>query len=153
MCTRNRAVWYIIPTLPCVKPTLHKPEMQFCSITQLELLKPNILSHHIPNLIQNWIHKQKSYFLENFSKVTKVKKLLKNLKKPFKNIKINKLVPRADRFMKIYINHPQTTCFHPVKWRLEIPSRLGGVWRQRISSHLKQTYDGQTGGTTNRPAD
>ena len=43
-------------------------------------------------------------------------------------------VPRADRFMKIYINHPQATCFHPVKWRFEIPSRLGGVRRQRISS-------------------
>ena len=42
-------------------------------------------------------------------------------------MKINKLVPRADRFMKIYINHPQTTCFYPAKWRLEIPSRLGGV--------------------------
>ena len=39
-------------------------------------------------------------------------------------------VPREDRFMKIYINHPQATCFHPVKWRLEIASRLGGVRRQ-----------------------
>jgi len=29
-------------------------------------------------------------------------------------------VRRADRFMKIYKNHPQATCFHPVKWRLEI---------------------------------
>ena len=26
-------------------------------------------------------------------------------------------VPRADRFIKIYINHPQATCFHPVKFR------------------------------------
>merc|ERR1711888_424723 len=43
-------------------------------------------------------------------------------------------VPRADRLMKIYINHPQPTCFHPVKWRLEMLSRLGGVRRQRISS-------------------
>ena len=30
-------------------------------------------------------------------------------------------------FMKIYINHPDTTIFLPVKWRFEIPSRLGGV--------------------------
>ena len=62
--------------------------------------------------------------------VSKVKKLLKYQKKglsfTFKNYK-NKLVLRADRFMKIYINHPQTTCFHPAKWHLEIPSRLGGV--------------------------
>ena len=41
-------------------------------------------------------------------------------------------VPMADRFMKIYINHPQTICIHPVKWRLDIPSGLGGVRRQRI---------------------
>ena len=40
-------------------------------------------------------------------------------------------VPMADRFMKNYINHPQTTCTHPVKWRLEIPSRFGGVRGQR----------------------
>ena len=39
----------------------------------------------------------------------------------------NKLVSRADRFMIIDINHPQTTCFYPVKWCMEIPSRLGGV--------------------------
>ena len=36
-------------------------------------------------------------------------------------------VPRTDKFMKIYINHPHTTIFLPVKWRFEIPSRLGGV--------------------------
>ena len=30
--------------------------------------------------------------------------------------------------MKIYINHPQTTSFHPVKWRLEIPPRLKKVF-------------------------
>ena len=34
--------------------------------------------------------------------------------------------------MKIYINHPQCTLVLPVKWRLEIPSRLGGVRQQRI---------------------
>ena len=34
-------------------------------------------------------------------------------------------VPKADRFMKNYINHPQTICIHPIKWRLEILSRLG----------------------------
>ena len=50
-------------------------------------------------------------------------------------------VPRADRFMKIYINHPQTICIHPVKWGLEIPSHLGGVRRQYT---LRQTCDGQT---------
>ena len=36
--------------------------------------------------------------------------------------------------MKIDINHPHTTIFIPVKWRFEIPSRLGGVWQQRICS-------------------
>ena len=36
-------------------------------------------------------------------------------------------VPSTDRFMKIYINHPHTTIFLPVKWHFEIPSRLGGV--------------------------
>ena len=41
-------------------------------------------------------------------------------------------VPRADRFMKIDINHPQCTWILPVKWRLEISSRLGGVRQQRI---------------------
>ena len=50
-------------------------------------------------------------------------------------------VPMADRFMKNYINHPQTTCTHPVKWGLEIPSRLGGVRGQRT---LRQTCDGRT---------
>merc|ERR1711888_218431 len=53
---------------------------------------------------------------------------------PIKIINCYREVPRADRFMKIYINHPQATCFHPVKWRLEIPNRHGGVRRQRISS-------------------
>ena len=43
-------------------------------------------------------------------------------------------VPMADRFLKKYINHPQTTCTHPVKWRLEIPSRFGGVLGQRTST-------------------
>ena len=38
----------------------------------------------------------------------------------------------ADRSMKIYMNHPQTICIHPLKWRVKIPSRLGGVRRQRI---------------------
>ena len=38
--------------------------------------------------------------------------------------------------MKIYINHPQTICIHPVKSRLEIPSRLGGVHRQRTPPQL-----------------
>ena len=33
--------------------------------------------------------------------------------------------------MKIYINHPQTICIHPVKWRSESPSHLGGNRRQR----------------------
>jgi len=42
-----------------------------------------------------------------------------------KVIKCYREVPREDRFMKIYINHPQTT----KKWRLEIPSHLGGVGR------------------------
>ena len=32
--------------------------------------------------------------------------------------------------MKIYINHPQPNCIHPVKWRFEIPSPLGGIRRQ-----------------------
>ena len=50
-------------------------------------------------------------------------------------------VPKADRFMKNYINHPQTTCTHPVKWGLEIPSRLGGVRGQRSP---RQTCDGST---------
>ena len=50
-------------------------------------------------------------------------------------------VPMADRFMKNYINRPQTTCTHPVKWRLEIPSRFGGVRGQRSS---RQTCNGQT---------
>ena len=50
-------------------------------------------------------------------------------------------VPMADRFLKNYINHPQTTCTHPVKWRLEIPNRLGGVRGQR---HPRLTCDGQT---------
>ena len=40
-------------------------------------------------------------------------------------------VPRSDRFMKIYINHPQAICIYPVIWRLKIPSHLGGVCRQR----------------------
>ena len=41
-------------------------------------------------------------------------------------------VPMVDRYMKIYINHSQTIFIHPVKWHLEIPSRLGGIWWQRI---------------------
>ena len=36
-------------------------------------------------------------------------------------------IPRAGRFIKIYINHPDSTYFHSVNWHLEIPSRLGGV--------------------------
>ena len=52
-------------------------------------------------------------------------------------------VPMADRFMKNYINHPQTTCTHPVKWRLEIPSRFGGVRGQR-SPPDKRVTDRQT---------
>ena len=49
-------------------------------------------------------------------------------------------VPMADRFMKNYINHPQTTCTHPVKWGLEIPSCLGGVRGQRTPpQNLPQT--------------
>ena len=44
-------------------------------------------------------------------------------------------VPKTDRFMTIYINLPQAICFHPVKWLLEISSRLGGVRQQMISSH------------------
>ena len=39
----------------------------------------------------------------------------------------------ADRSMKIYINHLQTICIHPVKWHLETLSRLGGVRRQRFA--------------------
>ena len=35
---------------------------------------------------------------------------------------------------KIYINLPHTTKFLSVKWRLEIPSRLGGVWIHRFCS-------------------
>ena len=50
-------------------------------------------------------------------------------------------IPMADRFLKNYINHPQTTCTHPVKWRLEIPNRLGGVRGQR---HPRLTCDGPT---------
>ena len=46
---------------------------------------------------------------------------------PIKIINCYREVPRADRFMKIYINHPQPTCFYPVKWPLKILSRLGGV--------------------------
>ena len=34
------------------------------------------------------------------------------------------------RPMKIYMNHPQTICIHPVKLRLEIPSRPVGVWKK-----------------------
>ena len=40
-------------------------------------------------------------------------------------------VPRAGRFIKIYINHPDSTYFHYAKWYLEISSCLGEVWRQR----------------------
>ena len=57
-------------------------------------------------------------------------------------------VPRADKFMKIYINHPQPTCFYPVKWRLEIPSRLGGVRRQS-----KRVTDRPTDRQTDRQTD
>ena len=51
--------------------------------------------------------------------------------------------------MKIYINPPQTICIHPVKFRLKIPSHLGGVRRQRAT---KQTCDGQTDRQTDRHA-
>ena len=40
------------------------------------------------------------------------------------------------RPMKIYINHPQTICIHPVKLRLEIPSRPVGVWKKKLFSIL-----------------
>ena len=41
-------------------------------------------------------------------------------------------VPRTGKFMKIDITHPQYTWILPVKWRLDIPSRLGDVRQQRI---------------------
>ena len=50
----------------------------------------------------------------------------------------------ADRSMKIDINHPQTIRIHPIKWRLEIPSRLGGVRRQTTPPTDKRVTDGQT---------
>ena len=59
-------------------------------------------------------------------------------------------VPRTEISMKIYINHPQTTCTHPIKWRLEIQSRLGGVRGQR---NPRQTCEGPTEGRTDGPTD
>ena len=43
-------------------------------------------------------------------------------------------VPSTDGFIKNDINHPQYTCILPIKWRLEITNRLGGVRQQRICS-------------------
>ena len=40
-------------------------------------------------------------------------------------------VPRAGRFIKISINHPDSTYFHYAKWYLEISSCLGEVRRPR----------------------
>ena len=54
--------------------------------------------------------------------------------------KRHKKVPMADRSLKIYIKHPQTIYIYPVKWRLDIPSRLGEVRRQRISSEHQQHH-------------
>ena len=55
-------------------------------------------------------------------------------------------VPRVDRFKQIYIKHSQPIYIHHVKWHLEIPSRLGGVRRKRISSQPtnKRVTDRQT---------
>ena len=55
------------------------------------------------------------------------------------NAPLPREVPMTDRFMKNYINHPQTTCTHPVKWRLEIPSRFGGVRGQRFPPDKRVT--------------
>ena len=49
-----------------------------------------------------------------------------------KIINCQREVLRTDRFMKIDINHPQYTRILPVKWGLDITSRLEGVRQQRI---------------------
>ena len=59
-------------------------------------------------------------------------------------------VPMVDRSMKIYINHPRTIYIHPVKWRWESPSRLGGVRRQRSP---RQTCDRRTDRPTDRQSE
>ena len=55
--------------------------------------------------------------------------------------------------MKIYIKNPQTVCIYPVKWCLEIASRLGGVRGQRNPPENVWRTDRPTDRRTNGPTD